>query len=111
MFTYIQCVRTDPSLKKKVAQSAGAVEYTDCTSAKGVNPTPNVHPRYDTKLDVEVPVMLELWEMRSTPLLPSFPGALWPRVVAPNRVLSMGQKRTKMNYYINTLSYGGVLVV
>ena len=26
--------------------------------------------------------MLELWKMRSTPLLPSLPGPLWPRVLA-----------------------------
>ena len=35
--------------------------------------------------------MLELWEMRSTPLLPSLPGPLKPGVVASHRVLSMGQ--------------------
>ena len=35
--------------------------------------------------------MLELWEMRSIPSLPSLPGPLWPEVVAPDRVLSMGQ--------------------
>ena len=35
--------------------------------------------------------MLELWGMRSTPLLPSLPGLLWLGVVAPDRVLSMGQ--------------------
>ena len=29
--------------------------------------------------------------MRSTPSLPSPPGPLWPWVVAPERVLSMGQ--------------------
>ena len=27
----------------------------------------------------EAPVILELWGMRSTPLLPLFPGPLWPR--------------------------------
>ena len=35
--------------------------------------------------------MLELWGMRSTPSLPSFPGPLWPGVVVPDRILSMGQ--------------------
>ena len=34
--------------------------------------------------------MLELWQMRSTPSLPSLPGPLWPGVVAPDRALSMG---------------------
>ena len=38
---------------------------------KGVR-LPNECPRYNTKQsDGEVPVMLELWEMCSTPLLPS----------------------------------------
>ena len=39
----------------------------------------------------EVPVMLELWGMRNTPSLPSFPGPLCPWVVAPDWVLSEGQ--------------------
>ena len=34
--------------------------------------------------------MLELWGTRSTPILPLFPGPLWPGDVAPDRVLSMG---------------------
>ena len=51
----------------------------------------NECPRYDTKQsDSEAPVMLELWEMRSTTSLPSLPGPLWSEVVAPDRVLSMG---------------------
>ena len=29
--------------------------------------------------------MLELWGMRSTPLLLLLPGPLWPRVVAPDK--------------------------
>ena len=58
----------------------------------GVRHPTNVFPGYDTKqCNSEVPVMLELWEMRSTPLLPSLSGPLLPRVVAPDRVLSMGQ--------------------
>ena len=35
--------------------------------------------------------MLELWGMRSTPLLPSLPGPHWPGVVAPDRALSKGE--------------------
>ncbi len=35
--------------------------------------------------------MLELWGMRSTPSLLLLPGPLWRKLVAPNRVLSMGQ--------------------
>ena len=49
-------------------------------------------PGYDTKQsDGEVPVMMELWGMWSTPSLPSLPGPHWPAMVAPDRVLSMGQ--------------------
>ena len=39
--------------------------------------------------------MLELWKMQSTSSLPSLPGPLCPRVVAPDRVLSMGQMELK----------------
>ena len=75
-----------------IAQLAGAVEYTDCTSAEGQDPSPtNECPWYDTKQsDGEVPAVLELWGMRNTPSLPSIPGPVWPGVVAPDRALSMG---------------------
>ena len=54
-------------------------------------PPTNECPGYDTKQsDGEVPMILELWGMRSNPSLPSFPGSLWPGVVAPDQVLSMG---------------------
>ena len=44
-----------------LAQSAGAVEYTNCTSAEEVILPTNECPRYGTKQsDVEFPVMLEL---------------------------------------------------
>ena len=42
--------------------------------------------------------MLELWRMRSTSLLSSFPGPLWPGVVAHDRALSMGQIELKCTY-------------
>ena len=35
--------------------------------------------------------MLDLQGMQSTPSLPSFPSPIWLGVVAPDRVLSMGQ--------------------
>ena len=73
-----------------IAQSAGAVEYTDCTSAEGLDPFQRVS-WYDTKQSHgEVPVMLGLWGIQGTPSLPLFPGPLWPGVVAPDRALSMG---------------------
>ena len=66
-------------------------EYTDCISAEGLD-FPNECPGYDTKKsDGEVPVMLEVYGMRSTHSLPSLPGPLWAGVVALDRVLSMGQ--------------------
>ena len=52
----------------------------------------NEFPGYDTKhFDGEAPVMLELWGIQSTPSLPLIPGPFWPRVITPDRVLSMGQ--------------------
>ena len=73
-----------------VAQSAGAVEYTDCKTP------PNECPGYDTKqYDGEVPVMLELLGIWSTPLLPSLAGPLWHGVVAPDKGPIYGFNRTK----------------
>ena len=73
-----------------IAQSAGAVEYTDQHLYRGIKP-PNESPGYDSEQsDGEAPVMLELWGMRSTPSLPLLLGPLWPGMVAPDRALSMG---------------------
>ena len=41
--------------------------------------------------DSEAPVMLELWGIRRTHLLPSLQGLFWSGLVAPDRVLSVGQ--------------------
>ena len=52
---------------------------------RGVRPPQRVSC-YDAKQsDGEVPAMLELWGVRSTPSLPSLPGPLWPGVVAPDK--------------------------
>ena len=85
--------------KEVIAQSAGAVEYTNCFSAEG-NDSPPTHTNkcieYDTKQsDGEVPLMLGLWGMRRTPSLPSLPGPLWPGVVAPDNGPIYGLNRTK----------------
>ena len=45
--------------------------------------------------------MLELREMRSTPSLPLLPSSLWPGVVAPDRVLSMGQRELNCILMLN----------
>ena len=42
-------------------------------------------------LMVSAPVILELWGMQSIRSLPSLPAPLWPKVVVPDRVLSLGQ--------------------
>ena len=76
--------------KKHLAQSAGAVEYTDCTSAEGLYLSYQ-YLGYDTKQSKgRVTIMLELWGMLSTPSLPLLPGPLCPAVVAPHKVLPMG---------------------
>ena len=35
--------------------------------------------------------MLKLWGIRSTSLLASLPGQIWPGFVAPDRFVSVGQ--------------------
>ena len=72
----LESYRNEGVLHKPIAQSAGAVEYTNCFSAEGQDP-PNEYPGYNSKQsDGEVPVMLKLWGIRSTPSLPSLPGPL-----------------------------------
>ena len=63
------------------AQSTGAVEFTDCNKCLV----------YDTKKSDDEVMVLEIWGMWSTLLLPLLPSPLWPRVVALDRILSMGQ--------------------
>ena len=74
----------------------------------GVRPLTKECPGYDTKQsDAEVPVMLELWGMQSTPSLPSLLGPLWPRVVAPDKGPINGLNRTRLCTYakLNCLNY------
>ena len=79
----VESVGTTPGM---VAQSAGAVEYTASISTEGWG-SPNECPGYDTKQsDGKALVMLDLWGMRSTRLLASFPSPLYPGVVAPVEV-------------------------
>ena len=67
-----------------------------CRGVRHPHP-PNGCPGYDTKQsDGEVPVMLLLWGMRSTPSLPLFPGPLWPRVVEPDKSPINGLNETKL---------------
>ena len=79
-------------IKVHIAQLTGkAVEYTHCFSAEGVRPPTkkNECPRYNTKQsDVEVLIMLELWGNAEYPFITITPRST---LVAPDRVLSMGQ--------------------
>ena len=60
-------------------------------------------PVYDTKQsDGEVQVMLGLWVMWSTPSLPLLPDPLWSGVLAPDRVLSMGQIKLRYLDWVQT---------
>ena len=43
--------------------------------------------------------------MQSTPLLPSLPYPLWPGVVAPDRVLSMGQIELNCVLMLNWIAW------
>ena len=56
----------------------------------GVRPHQRVSTNDTKQSDGEVPGVLELWGMRSTPSLTSLPDPLWPGVVAPDKALSMG---------------------
>ena len=70
---------------------AGAVQYADCTSAKGKASPSNECTGHDTKQsDGEVSDMMGLWEMLSKPSFPLLPGPLWSGMVAPDRALSIG---------------------
>ena len=61
---------------------------------------------YDTKQSGgEASVMLKLWGMRSTPLLPLHQGPLWPRMVAPDRALSMGQIELNCVLMLNWIAW------
>ena len=63
------------------------------TFLQRVRPPPilNDFLRFNTKQSDGKASFLELWGMSDTLLLPLLPGPLWPNVVVPVRVLSMGQ--------------------
>ena len=93
-----------------IARSGGAVEYT--ASLQRGKTLLNECPVYDTKQsDGEAPVMLELFGMRSTPSLPSLPGPLWPGVVAPNRVIYMGQIELTRVLMLNWIAWNRTVLL
>ena len=84
-----------------IAQSPGAVSYTDCISTEGED-SPNEYPVNNTQQsNGQALVMLGLWGMRNTPLLLLIPGPLWPGVVAPNKVLYRGQIELNCVFMLN----------
>ena len=61
---------------------------------------------YDTKqFDREAAIMLQIWGMRLTILLPFLPGPLLPSVIAPDRVLSMGQIELNCVLMLNWIAW------
>ena len=82
-------------LDSQFTQSAGggeAIKYPNCISSMGKTLPMNECPGYDTKQsNGEIPVMLELWGMWSTPSLPSLRGPFRTGMVTPDWVLSIGQ--------------------
>ena len=83
------CRRIRPPSECPVAQSAGTAEYNDCISL-------NECHGYDTKQsDGKFPLMTELYWVQSTLSLPSLLAPIWTEVLAPDRVLSMGQIELK----------------
>ena len=71
-------------------QLAGAVEYTNASLQRGKTPPTNKCLGYDIKQSDGKDPALKIWRMWSTFSL--LPGSLWSRVIASDRVLSMGQK-------------------
>ena len=72
------------------AQSFGVEEYTDFTSVEEqdfLNECPDMTLN---NLNKQATAILKLCGIRTTPLLPSLLRPLWPGVVAPDRVLSVG---------------------
>ena len=55
--------------------------------------------------------MLELWEMQSSLSLPSLPGSLWLGVVAPDRVLTMGQIELNCVLMLSLITGNGIVLI
>ena len=99
-------------LMKKFALSAAALKYSDGFSEGGLDPSPNKCPGYNSKqYDGEVPVMLEIWGIRSTPKLSSLPGPLWPGVEAPDSALSMDQMELKCILMLSWIAWKKNLLI
>ena len=77
--------------KIKPTQSAKAVDSTNSISAEGLISTSTEYPSHDNQSSDSDSLVLEHWGIWSTPSLLLLPGCLWPKVVAPDMFISMGQ--------------------
>ena len=75
-------------------------------SNRNYHDTTTWKPQYDG----EVPVMLELRGMRSTPLLQSLPAPFRPWVVAPDRILAMCQIELNCVLMLNWIIWNGTFL-
>ena len=84
------------------AQSAWAVEYTDCTPAGG-KILPKKYLGYEIKPSNGEAPAVEIWGIHSAPSLPLLQAPFWPAVVGPDRVLSMGQIEQTVSKQMNDI--------
>ena len=84
-------------MKENLAQLGGVAIFTDCIFAVGKT------PRKIPESEGEPLVLLKLWRMQSTPLLPSPWGSFWLRDVAPDRDRSMCQKELTCVIMLNRI--------
>ena len=113
IYEYTNCISAD-----KAPPSNDFAQLADCRIhqlhlCRGVRPpTSNKCPAYDTKQsNDEVSVMVELLGMWSTPSLPMLPGPLWPGVVAPDRVLSIGQIELNCVHMLNWITSNRTVLI
>ena len=76
---------------KEMTKLAGAIEYTDCISAERGKTPQWVSWIWHETISWWGSSNAGLWGMQCAPSLPSLLGPLWPKVVAPDRLLFMGQ--------------------
>ena len=78
---------------------------------RGIIP-PNECLAYDTKQsDGEVPVMQEVWGMRSTPSFPSLLGPLCPGVVVPEMLFSIGQIELNSELILKGITWNRTVLI
>ena len=58
-----------------------------------------------SSMDMTLNNLVELWRMRTTPLLPSLPSPLWPGVEVSDRVPIYGSNRTKLRSYAKLIFF------